>query len=151
MAKNSITVELTGLAALKRQLEAVGVAPRAVMQAAALKGAEVVHDAAEPQAPGPHIEVAPGELTDRRASALVGPDEKHWYYRFFEFGAGSHPEPGTPFLVFEGDAGTIATRSVEHPGVAASPFLRPAVDEHKDEIYKAIAEVFEKAIREAVR
>lgn len=151
MAKNSITVEFTGLNKLKRQLEAVGVAPRAVMMAAAVKGAEVVHDAAEPRAPGPFIEVAEDTLTDRQAAALVGPDEEHWYYRFHEFGAGSHPIPGAQFLVFEGDAGTVKTRSVDHPGMAASPFLRPAVDENMDAIYEAMRAEFERAIREAVR
>jgi HK97 gp10 family phage protein len=78
----------------------------AIVKEALLAGGEVVHDAVERRAPGPHIEVefakgsqlntgrATGDMKKEiRSSGLyvvVGPDKEHWHYRFSEFGSSEH-------------------------------------------------------------
>lgn len=68
-------------------------------------GGSVIQTAANAKAPGPHIEIQVmkgSELSKKWRSAgaqgikpdalyvAIGPDEKHWYYRFAEFGVKAH-------------------------------------------------------------
>lgn len=141
MAKKTISLELTGDRELKSKLDALGVRARAALLDAAKAGAEVIEAAAEPNAPGPFIIIGNEKVEGGVASVEIGPDEEHWYFRFFEFGATQHEIKGSP-LVFEGDAGLVVTRKVGHPGMAAEPFLRPAADEKKDAAKDAAGQVF---------
>lgn len=146
---DTIRVELQGDRELLNKLAALGIAPKAVLEAAVAAGAEIVRDVAREQAPGPEIEMEVIKSSDESATAAVGPDKDHWYYRFFEFGAGAHPEKGKPFVVFEGETGTVRTREVAHPGMAAKAFLRPAIDGHEDEAMEAMGKKF-RGVIEAV-
>ena len=120
-----------------------------IMKEAVLLGAEIVKDEANPNAPGPHIEVAIDKVTETNATAKVGPDNEHWYYRFAELGATSHEISGAP-LVFQGSEGLVVTGSVTHPGRAARPFLRPAMESKSQEVQQAMADVIEEEMRKAV-
>jgi len=127
MGRSNISVKVDGGEGLIRKLEAMGKNVSDELEPAALAGAGVIQIAANMRAPGPHVEMDVAERGDRRVSVDIGPDEAHWYYRFFETGAGPHEITGSP-LVFEGRSGTVVTRRVGHPGMAARPFLRPAFD-----------------------
>ena len=131
MGRSNISVKVDGGEGLIRKLEAMGKNVSDELEPAALAGAGVIQIAANMRAPGPHVEMDVAERGDRRVSVDIGPDEAHWYYRFFETGAGPHEITGSP-LVFPGREGTVVTGRVMHPGMAASPFLRPAMDEQKD-------------------
>jgi HK97 gp10 family phage protein len=151
------TVE--GVDELLKKLERLGDDAQAAQAAMLAAGGEVLRRAAASRAPGPHIEMTaakPDKLG--RASVLIGPDKPHWYYKFLEFGAGGHELTARAFkatrskkakqrnaskqvLVFPGPGGLVFARSAKHPGFAARPFLRPAVDEKWPEVQQAMGDV----------
>ena len=138
----SVTVEGAEevIAALKRMGRDVD----AEIGAAVEEGGEVIRQEANRLAPGPHV-VMEVEEGKGFATAKIGPDEEHWYYRFFETGAGRHLITGDP-LVFEGRKGTVITGSVDHPGMAARPFLRPAFDGKSGEARDQLGERLKRAV-----
>lgn len=126
-----LTVHLEGEQELKAQLEALGRAARgATLERAAMAGAEVIRAEAQRRAPGPHIESEITQAADLAIEVGIGPDKAYWYYLFFETGAAGHAiTPATKGgLAFGGDDGPIVRFGVDHPGMAAEPFLRPAID-----------------------
>lgn len=139
---DTIRIELDGDKELMAKLSAMGIGAKAILEAAVSAGAELVRDLARERAPGPEIEMEVARSSATSATAAVGPDKEHWYYRFHETGAGAHPIKGKPFMVFEGESGTVRTKAVAHPGFGASPFLRPAIDGHEDDAADAMGEVF---------
>jgi len=138
----SVTVEGGDevIAALKR----LGRNVDAEVGAAVEEGGEVIRQEANRLAPGPHV-VMEVEEGKGFASANIGPDEEHWYYRFFETGAGRHLITGTP-LAFEGKRGMVVTGAVDHPGMAADPFLRPAFDGKQGEARDRVEARLKKAV-----
>jgi len=72
-----------------------------------------------------------------------------------EYGAKPHPIVATdaPFLVFwwEKEQKWVTTSAVQHPGHEAQPFLRPALDEHRDDLKENIDDELEKLIEERMR
>ena len=125
-----VTATIEGGAELKAKLQALASGVSGVLQVAAEAGAEVIAAEAERLAPGPHIEMAPGKVTNARAQVFIGPDDDHWYYKFLETGAGDHEiTPATKqALAFLGAEGPVVAKIVAHPGLDAEPFLRPAID-----------------------
>jgi HK97 gp10 family phage protein len=138
-------MEISGDRELKRKIEQLKGRARAALLDAAEAGAGIIKRAAEPNAPGPHIEIGNEKVKGGVAEVEIGPDREHWYYRFFEFGAGQHEIKGSP-LVFEGNSGTVVTGKVSHPGMAAEPFLRPAADKNEDEVRDEAGKVFRREI-----
>ena len=114
------------------------------------EGATVIKDAANRLAPGPHVDIEIEGLTDAGAVVAIGPVEKKWYYRFFELGATAHEITGRP-LAFEGQADTVVTGRVQHSGMAAKPFLRPAFDQHKDKAIETIQERLKQRIEQLAK
>lgn len=112
---------------------------------AAQRGAQVLEMAAEPMAPGPNLVTEVVEQIPGKVTVAIGPDKAHWYYQFFETGVSPHEIPsakkdkGKIVLHFAGgpDGETFAF-SVDHPGMSASPFLRPAVDTQKQAAVDAV-------------
>lgn len=147
MAKNMVTFKLDGDEELLRNLIRLGDAVAgAALGKATLRGADVLEQAAERMAPGPHIETQIIEEAPGLVVVAIGPDKDHWYYQFSETGASPHEIPttkaqGETILHFEGgpDGETFAFK-VDHPGMAAAPFLRPAVDTQKDKAIDALAD-----------
>lgn len=145
VSKTGIAFEVENVEELARKLEALAMAVSKVLEPAVTAGAQVIHDAAEPRAPGPHIEVQTFKRSAWRVAVDVGVDKDHWHYAFKEYGAKPHTITGVP-LMFEGDSGTVVTGDVSHPGMAAEPFLRPAVDEKMGEAVAAMADAWADAI-----
>jgi HK97 gp10 family phage protein len=66
--------------------------------------------------------VRPGETKPRR----IGPGT---YAKWVEYGAGEHRiEAEGKTLAWGAGGSTVFTRTVDHPGAKAKPFIRPAVD-----------------------
>ena len=133
-------VELRGDKELERKLKALGAAAARVVEAATVDGAKVLENAADQKAPGPHVIHEVVESTPGYAKVAIGPDKEHWYYMFFETGASSHEiTPGVKgALMFVKEGETIIRVIVTHPGMAASPFLRPALDGSGDKVVKTM-------------
>ena len=105
-----------------------------VIEDAALTGAEEFQDRAKSLAPGPHVEMETVKKTKTQAEVDIGPDDEHWYYRFFE--TGTAPHEITPSIAGALEfmfAGELIVRAIvkKHPGMPAQPFLRPAFDEKR--------------------
>lgn len=143
---DTIRVELQGEQELLNKLAGLGISTKMILEAAVSAGALIVRDLAREAAPGPEIEMEVTKSSETSATASVGPDKEHWYYRFTETGAGAHPEAGKPFMVFEGESGTVRAKAVNHPGMAAHAFLRPAIDGHEEEAAAAMGDKFRAAI-----
>jgi HK97 gp10 family phage protein len=150
-------------AALKELEKAVR---KEIIEAALMAGGKIIHAAAESRAPGKlELRIVGGrslrKRVDGRLTAIVkangkfcviGPDKKHWHYRFFEFGATKHDikPKNKSAIAFEGRNGLIVTGSATATGgVRMRPFMRPAVDENKDAAVVAMGNVLANSIEKA--
>jgi HK97 gp10 family phage protein len=172
----TVKVTFQGLDTLTQRLRAVGAASQAVFCQAAEAGGRVVQSAAIANAPGPLIGLDVKAESNTRAVASVGPlrGNHSFYYRFFEFGTKAHSATGkaddtnsrsfkrylkrigrtdlastvTPRMMMRSGGGWKTPQKVR--GVAAKPFLRPAM-ERVEEITSAVGAVYEQAILEKAR
>jgi len=133
----------------ERALKRLGDQMEDLVVDAAKAGGKVVELAADAKAPGPHIV---SEVTDQGpgfAEVSIGPNKEHWYYKFFEFGASSHQikAKDAALLAFEGRRGPVLTPAVSHPGMAAKPFLRPAIKTERSAAVSAAGDTFKRGIR----
>jgi HK97 gp10 family phage protein len=152
VAKN-IRITIEGDEKLLKKLRALGAGVEQVLESAVLAGAEIVKDQANSLAPGPHIETEVTEKSRTKATAEIGPDKDYWYYRFFETGTSSHEvtPKNAGGLQFMGPGGEMIVRMITHPsGMAANPFLRPAMDEKKDTVVDATGSEFKREIDKQV-
>jgi HK97 gp10 family phage protein len=125
-----ITMTLKGGDELKVKLQEMGSAAKGILVESVEKGAKVLADDIRSRAPGPEIGVEVVKASKYAATANVGPDKSHWYYRFFETGVQPHTITGP--LAFQGRDGEVVIGGVDHPGMAARPFMRPAFDSKQD-------------------
>lgn len=138
---------------LLKELAALGGNVRSTARSAVRAGAKVIQGQAETNAQG--IGSGAGKHTQSKISqrvkgmieAMIGPSKRRWFYRYFENGVTAHEIKGTP-LVFEGDEGLVIIGSVQHPGMAAQPWLRPAFDEKQAAAVEAVGDYFRQAIEE---
>ena len=133
-------VKLEGGDDLIEKLRRMDLNVKKEVRAATVAGAEIIQDAANGLAPGPHIKTRVVSATEKAVTVDIGPDKEHWYYRFVETGATAHEIRGKKGkrLRFEGSDGLVITPQVSHPGMGASPFLRPAHDGNHDTSRDAI-------------
>jgi len=145
-----ITAKIEGDKELLEAFKRLKVDVAVVFEKAALAGAEEIRAAAQSKAPGPHIEVEIDEKqsTPGRRVVSIGPDKEHWFYQFFETGAGAHEIDGKSrqALAFVGREGAVVRKVVQHPGIGAAPFMRPAFDSRKDAAVARVGEMLKKAI-----
>lgn len=144
MRKNSVKVKLTGDQELKEKLRRMGQAVVQINREAAEAGAKVILAAALPNAPGPHLEMETVKADEDQAEVNIGPDKEHWYYQFIETGATSHEigPKNRKALAFPGRDGEVVTKKLKHPGIAAEPFLRPAMQNNQDQATDAAGDTF---------
>lgn len=70
-------------------------------------------------------------------------NKKAFYSRFVEFGTAAHNISASKgFLSFGG----IFAKSVNHPGITAKPFMRPAVDSKSGQAIEAVKEYIRKRL-----
>lgn len=140
---DGLTVTIKGDKKLIQELKAVGVDVQRALDDALKSGAKPIQQVANSKAPGPHIAVSDPQIKGDSGEIKVGPDDNHWYYKFLEYGAGAHTIPGSILVLFGTD---FVTGSVPHPGFAARPFLRPALDENKSQAERRMGDELRKAI-----
>lgn len=149
MAKRiRVEVKLEGLEEVRAQLLARGETVASVLVRAAQYGAGVIRAAADADAPSPGSVTTKTVASGKKVRVDIGPDKKHWYHRFFEFGADRHeikPKRAKRLRFEIGDVFVFA-RAVQHPGMAAKPFLRPAMDEHQGQAVAAVGDVLRGAV-----
>lgn len=144
-----IRVRLEGDEALLRKLRALGVKVSDVLEDAVDAAAQIVETYALGLAPGDGLDRETVVKRTTRVEVAVGPDKRHWYYRFAETGAAAHgiaPESAT-VLVFQGDDGETFRARVSHPGVDQRAFLRPAMDSGGDDAQREMGDEWKRAIR----
>ena len=135
----ALRVEVTNLEEVRRVLEQLGPKAVAAMPAAIAEGAKVLQARMVALGPGPHI-----EIEQDGASAEIGPDKEHFYYCFFETGTSAHlVEPREKSALKWGEQYAARSRP---GGMAAEPFMRPAVDEGVGEIGEAMGKVLLAAV-----
>jgi HK97 gp10 family phage protein len=150
MATKVSKIRLEGDKELKAKLEMLKGKARGALMTSAEAGADPIRDEMQRLSPGgAAIFLGNQMLGDGTAEVDIGFDEEQWYLRFFEFGASDHEIKGAP-LAFEGESGLVITGSVQHPGMPAQPFMRPAADNKKEQAKDAAGEVFRKEIDKLV-
>ena len=141
--------ELKGIDDLYKKLDMEKNQEKAMRMEALETGAKIIADEADSRAP----ESGFIRVKVKSKEAIIGFDKEKWYWRFFELGAKTHEIPYKAKtkkkkivkpLVFEGYVGIVRIKSVNHPGMAARPFLRPALDERKDEAIRTMGEIVRK-------
>ncbi len=148
-----VTCKIEGGPQLLKEFAALGGNVRSTSRTAIRAGAKIIQAQAEINAqsiatrPGKHTQIKISQRVRGTIEAMIGPSKRKWFYRFFEMGVTPHEIGGAP-LVFEGDEGLVIIGSVQHPGMAAHPWLRPAFDAKQADAPAAIEDVFRKAIEE---
>ena len=133
----SVQIELQGMKQLVATREQIGADVESVVEQIALAAAEPVARAIEAKAPGDigqSIVTATTEKSKRRVTVAVGPDKKKWIAKFLEFGTSPHQITASQQKALKlYPLGDVFRKSVNHPGMAAQPFMRPAFDETQGE------------------
>lgn len=146
-----VVVEMEGVDELLRKLKRAGAIMKDEQEAAFLAGAKVIRDEANARAPTSNAVITEVEKSTA-TSCVVKVRLQHgkWYLRFFEFGAARHgiTHKKAAALAFEGDEGPVVIGGVDHPGMVAQPFLRPAFDTKKDAATKAVKEYLERRLKQ---
>jgi HK97 gp10 family phage protein len=169
--KAKLSISPASYAEFKEKLKELQKAARKEVIEIALKaGGTIIHSAAQSKAPGPFVvmQIVGGRSLRKRVDpkftgvvksngkfVAIGPDKKHWYYRFSEFGAKPHDiKPnGRKVLAFKGEDGQMVfVRYARNSGgVQMRPFLRPAVDNNSGDAVAAMANVLRREIEKAAR
>ncbi len=138
MARAGLSIKVEGITAIERKLlDLTANLGDQILEEAAMAAGAIIRDDAKLRAPRATGEGAKSiivEVVEREPGRVVvgvGPDKEHFYMRFHETGVGPH-------LIKRGG------KTIKHPGHGATPFLRPALDEKKDEAKAAAAAVIEK-------
>lgn len=135
----TIRLDVTNLDEVRRVLEQLGPKAVAAMPAAIEEGAKVLQARMVSLGPGPYIEI---EMDGSKA--LIGPDKAHFYYCFSETGTSAHlVEPRQKAALKWGEQYAARSRP---GGMAAEPFMRPAVDEGAAEVGEAMGKVLLAAV-----
>ena len=154
MPHDILGVKLEGGEQLLKDLRAAGGNVRKSLRAASKAGGEVIRQAADDAAPPTRYKkrvLAKASFPKKDVCEVtIKLSKKAWYLKFFETGATSHEiASARGALAFEGEVGLIVTKSVQHPGMPASPFMRPAFDEKGPEAEKKLGEVLRQAVVDA--
>lgn len=147
MAKQGITLSLTGVDDVVAALKKAGLNVEDGLEEICNAGAQVVQASIEQKAPGSigaGIVRETTEKSKKRVTVSTGPDNERWYARFLEFGTGPHrvrPDVKKALRIGDGAYG-----GANHPGMAARPFMRPAADESGEGVKKAMSDEVKEAI-----
>ncbi|NSW92317.1 MAG: HK97 gp10 family phage protein [Firmicutes bacterium] len=125
---NRVSIQLIGVNELIKNLEAVSDNITKDLTKAVKAGAKIVLDDAKARAP-----VDTGELRDNMTMRVVEKDRSQ-----VEIDVGPGKDQFYGLFIEQGTS-----------KMAAKPFLRPALDENKEKVQKAITDEIEKAINKA--
>lgn len=79
------------------------------------------------------------------AEVLIGFTKKAWYLRLIETGTSSHKIRIRKSSILT-DGSTFFGKEVDHPGIIARPFLRPAYDEEHEKFIRLFKEEMRRRI-----
>lgn len=150
---NGITIKVSGTDDVVRALQSLGIDVANGLEAICDAGAAVVQDAIKANAPGEIAAEVVRETTTKsrkRVTVSTGPSKDAFYARFLEYGVSPHKITATnaKALIIGAD---LFRKSVNHPGHAAQPFVRPAFDGTKDQAEDKIAGEIRQKVRQAGR
>lgn len=148
----NIRVKLEGGDELVRRLNEAGGNARKALRGATRAGAKPVVADADARVPATRVKkrivVKVSSPQKGTVAASIKFSKRAWFLRFRETGATAHEISGQP-LVFEGRAGLVVTRKINHPGQPAHPMLRPALVNQADAAVSTMGEAFRKAVVDA--
>jgi HK97 gp10 family phage protein len=146
-------VEIEGIEELRKKLGELNVRVERVLREAVLQGEGLVEEEMKRQGPGPHMTYTIRKARSTRVEVDIGPDKEHWYYQLFESGAQPHEiEPDVKgALAFEMDGAQVIVNSVKHTGMAAAPFIRPALKNQTEAVKAAMMKTFWNAIERVAK
>lgn len=144
---SGLKVVIEGGDELIRELKRIGADVDAVLFVAIEAAGKVVQEAANPNAPSPHVELSRPKKVRGGVEISVGPDKEHWYHRFFETGAAAHPIKARDKKALLFTDRETYRRVVQHPGMPAQPFLRPALDENENAVRDGFGDKVKAAIK----
>ena len=154
MASPILSVKSEGGDELLKAMQALKVNVRKSLVGATRAGMKVIQVDAEQRAKtlstrgGKATRLVFSSKQPNHATADVGPSKKKWVLRFFEIGVTRHEITGNP-LVFEGERGLVVLGHVDHPGMPAIPWLRPALDSRSAEATRVFGDTLRAAIEKA--
>lgn len=159
MAKKTGSSRLAGIEGgeeLKRQIERLGRASREAMVEACEAGGKVIRDEARRILGSDDVEMRVSHQTEKLTEVEIGPPAKKWRLQFLETGAAGHKikarkEPAMMFYSTPAKTNLVVTGGVQHPGMQARPFLRPAVDTQENQAKDRLGEVLREAIEAVAR
>lgn len=150
MAKRTtMTVQIQGLDHVLAELERRGRNVSAELEDALVDGAEVIADAARGNARGAAESIARGMYVDARPAAarkaLVVVGSRSPLGHLYEFGVGPHETRPKRKRALRLADDWFASR-VQHPGMAAHPWLRPAFDSQQRNAQERIRQKLARAL-----
>lgn len=147
-----VELKIEGDKELVAILQRLGAGLMQAVQFATEDGAEVAKNEAIMRGPGPFIITKVGKVERGKAEVGIGPDRAHWYYVFFETGVDRHEIDGNMKKALRFDFGgeEVIVKRIKHPGMAAEPFLRPALEENQERIKAAMGETFREVIERLI-
>lgn len=154
MSNKGIKVTVTGGAAIAAKLQKLGGDVVAAKKAVLWAASEVVASAARSnvQAASPTVAnaIRIETLSERGDKVALGvaPARHAWIAHFIEHGTAPHRITVSSAKAMRLVDGRFV-HSVNHPGVLARPFMRPALDEHRDQAFAAAARVAEEIVKAA--
>jgi HK97 gp10 family phage protein len=166
MSDNRVAVKIEGTEELLKALRALGTNVDKSVKGATRAGGKVILGAARSNAKaltsrsGKIVEEKkviqagnPVQMKVRKrtgfAVASITPAKGYGHLRLLEYGAQPHTINGKPLLRFFSGGKFLEVRSVQHPGFAARPWLRPAVDARKDEAIQAVSDSLAQTLEQA--
>ena len=152
-------IEIDGLEETLQQLKDVGFMIYESTDKAALAAVNVIESAASERAPRPGIIEHKKSWARGRGKVeyTIGVNDSYetYFYIFFETGVTAHeikPRERSGLLSFIDENGDKKAVKIvkHHPGFAARPFLRPAIDTKKDAAVQAAGDVWNNEVSKAV-
>ena len=126
-------MELEGFDELEKKFQQMGQEVGRSVDQATKSGAWFVRGRQEARAPEKNVTEVVKETSDNHSAVYwIGLTVKKWFLRFIEFGSQPHEITGEP-LAFLGDSGLVVTDKVNHPGMAAHPFIKPSLNRKNSE------------------
>jgi HK97 gp10 family phage protein len=149
------SAKLEGMDVLLKELRDLGGNTKKSLRGASKAGGEVIRVEADKLAPDTRykrktVSKASFPNSPEVCEVSISPSKKAWFLRFFETGVTRHEIKAKKkaSMAFEGSAGLVVTKSVNHPGMPARPFLRPAFDAKSAEATQVVGEAMRQAVEE---
>lgn len=145
--------KMEGLDKLIKELETLGVNSKKALVGATRAGMKVIQAEAETNAQqilsrrGKATRIVTQSKKPTHATMQLGASKKRYYLRFHETGVQAHEIKGP--LVFEGERGLVVIGGVRHPGMPATPWLRPAFDTTREDAKEAFGAELKAMVEQA--